>query len=72
MAISFATARKAPLLDVKQKRVLISRWQVPDTVEDLAMRLGLSRERLRLIERRALSRLKYGLLTRGVSAAQLG
>ncbi|GAA6199891.1 hypothetical protein [Aquicoccus sp. SU-CL01552] len=66
MAISFATARKASLLDVEQERVLTGRWQVdreivvardlrqvPDTVEDLARRLGLSRKKLHLIEDRA-------------------
>ena len=57
-----------------EREVVVARnlRQVPDTVEDLALRLGLSREKLRLIERRAMSRLKYGLLTRGVTAAQLG
>lgn len=57
-----------------EREIVLSRnlRQVPDTVEDLAGRLGLSRERLRQIERRAMSRLKYGLLSRGVTAAQLG
>ena len=57
-----------------EREIVLSRnlRQVPDTVEDLARRLGLSREKLRQIERRALSRLKYGLLSRGVTAAQLG
>ena len=57
-----------------EREIVVARnlRQVPDAVEDLAVRLGLSRERLRLIERRAMSRLKYGLLTRGVTAAQLG
>lgn len=57
-----------------EREIVVARnlRQVPDTVEDLAHRLGLSREKLRLIERRAMSRLKYGLLTRGVTAAQLG
>ena len=57
-----------------EREVVVSRnlRQVPDTIEDLALRLGVSREKLRLIERRAMSRLKYGLLTRGVTAAQLG
>ncbi len=57
-----------------EREIVVARnlRQVPDTVEDLALRLGLSREKLRLIERRAMSRLKYGLLTRGVTAAQLG
>ncbi|TDK50220.1 sigma-70 family RNA polymerase sigma factor [Antarcticimicrobium luteum] len=57
-----------------EREIVLSRnlRQVPDTIEDLAVRLGVSREKLRLIERRAMSRLKYGLLSRGVTAAQLG
>ena len=45
---------------------------VPATVEELAQRLGVSRDRLRQIERRAMLRLKYELLSRGVTAARLG
>lgn len=61
-------------LGAMEREIVLSRnlRQVPDTVEDLAGRLGLSREKLRQIERRAMSRLKYGLLSRGVTAAQLG
>lgn len=57
-----------------EREVVVSRnlRQVPDTVEDLAKRLGISRDRLRQVERRALSRLKYGLLSRGVTSTQLG
>jgi len=57
-----------------EREIVLSRnlRQVPDTVDDLARRLGLSRDRLRQIERRAMTRLKYGLLSRGVTAAQLG
>ncbi len=57
-----------------EREIVLSRnlRQVPDTVEDLARRLGVSREKLRQIERRAMTRLKYGLLSRGVTAAQLG
>lgn len=57
-----------------EREIVVSRnlRQVPDTVEDLAGRLGLSREKLRQIERHAMMRLKYGLLSRGVTAAQLG
>lgn len=40
----------------------------PDTVEELSLRLGISRERLRQVERRALSKLKYELLSRGISS----
>jgi DNA-directed RNA polymerase sigma subunit (sigma70/sigma32) len=40
----------------------------PDTVEELSRRLGISRERLRQVERRALSKLKYELLSRGISS----
>lgn len=43
----------------------------PATVEDLASGLGISRDRLRQIERRAMTRLKYGLMSRGVTSAQL-
>ncbi len=61
------------LADV-EREIVVSRnlRQVPDTIEDLAGRLGLSREKLRQIERRAMMRLKYGLLSRGVTGAQLG
>lgn len=61
-------------LGAMEREIVLSRnlRQGPDTVEDLAGRLGLSREKLRQIERRAMSRLKYGLLSRGVTAAQLG
>lgn len=63
----------AELGDVEREIVLSRNLrQVPDTVEDLSVRLGVSRERLRQIERRAMTRLKYGLLSRGVTAAQLG
>lgn len=57
-----------------EREIVLSRnlRPVPDTIEDLALRLGVSRERLRQIERRAMTRLKYGLLSRGVTAAQLG
>lgn len=57
-----------------EREVVVSRnlRPVPDTIEDLAKRLGISREKLRQVERRALSRLKYGLLSRGVTSTQLG
>lgn len=59
--------------DVEREIVLSRNLRpVPDTVEDLAQKFGVSREKLRQIERRAMSRLKYGLLSRGVTAAQLG
>lgn len=43
----------------------------PASVEDLSERLGISRERLRQVERRAISKLKYELLSRGISTAQV-
>lgn len=46
MAISFATARKAPLLDVEQERVLIGRWQ---TDRDGAALEALTLSHLRLV-----------------------
>lgn len=44
----------------------------PDTIEDLSVRLNLSRDKLRQVERRAMSRLKFGLLARGVTSTQMG
>lgn len=44
----------------------------PDSVEDLSRRLGISRDRLRQVERRALSKMKYELLSRGISSARVG
>lgn len=43
----------------------------PTSVEDLSQRLGISRERLRQVERRAISKLKYELLSRGISTARV-
>lgn len=43
----------------------------PEATEDLATRLGLGRDRLRQVERRAMSRLKFALMARGVSAASM-
>ncbi|MGE4326595.1 MAG: sigma-70 family RNA polymerase sigma factor [Pseudodonghicola sp.] len=57
-----------------EREIVVARnlRQVPATIEDLASGLGISRDRLRQIERRAMTRLKYGLLSRGVTSAQLG
>ncbi len=41
----------------------------PDSLDILAKRHGLAREKLRQIERRAMARLKYALLSRGVTTA---
>ncbi|HHB81107.1 MAG TPA: sigma-70 family RNA polymerase sigma factor [Aliiroseovarius sp.] len=43
----------------------------PTSIEDLSARLGISRERLRQVERRAISKLKFELLSRGISTAQV-
>ncbi len=55
-----------------EREIVISRnlRTVPETIEALAERLGLGRDRMRQIERRALSRLKFALLSRGVSSAR--
>lgn len=61
-------------LEEMEREILVSRNlnQVPATIEDLAQRLGMSRDRLRQVERRAMARMKFGLMSRGVTAAQLG
>lgn len=61
-------------LEETEREILVSRNlnQVPVSVEDLALRFGMSRDRLRQVERRAMARMKFGLLSRGVTAAQLG
>lgn len=59
-------------LDELEREIVISRnlSAVPEAIETLAERLGLGRDRMRQIERRALSRLKFALLSRGVSSAR--
>lgn len=55
--------------DVVVSRSLLAR---PATVEDLARRYNVSRERLRQLERRAMAKLKYELLSRGISSVRVG
>ncbi|GAA6209914.1 RNA polymerase factor sigma-32 [Cognatishimia sp. WU-CL00825] len=59
--------------DVEQD-IVISRnlRRVPESVDDIAKRLGVGRARLRQIERRAMSRMKFALLSRGVTTAMAG
>ncbi|MDC0739454.1 sigma-70 family RNA polymerase sigma factor [Cognatishimia sp. SS12] len=60
-------------LGATEQDIVIARnlRQTPEPLEDLAQRLGMGRDRLRQIERRALSRLKYALLARGVTTARM-
>lgn len=57
-----------------ERDILISRnlSVEPEGAEDLATRLGMGRDRLRQIERRAMSRLKFALMARGVNTAMAG
>ncbi len=57
-----------------EREIVVSRSLLakPDSVEDLSKRLGISRERLRQVERRALSKMKYELLSRGISSGLAG
>ena len=43
----------------------------PETIEEISRHLGISRDRARMVERRALARLKLCLLRRGFSLAML-
>ena len=45
--------------------------QPPDTISDLATRLGMNTSRLRQLERRAMARLKYELIARGVLTSRV-
>ena len=53
-----------------EREIIIARnLQTPSaTIDVLSERFGVSGERLRQIERRAMSRLKYELLCRGVTS----
>ncbi len=63
----------AAMLDLSEveRDILISRnlSAEPEATDDLATRLGLGRDRLRQVERRAMSRLKFALMARGVNTA---
>lgn len=61
-------------LGAVEREIVVSRSlrMQPASMEDLSQRLGLSRDRLRQVERRALSKMKYELLSRGISSAQAG
>jgi RNA polymerase sigma-32 factor len=57
-----------------QERGIIQRRKlqpVPDALEDLATEMGLSRDRLRQIEARAINRLRRGLVEKGFSREML-
>lgn len=57
-------------LEAMEQDVVLSRSfrSSPDSFETLSQRHGVARDRLRQIERRAMSRLRHALLTRGVTA----
>lgn len=57
-------------LEAVEQDVVLSRSfrTSPDSFETLAQRHGVARDRLRQIERRAMSRLRHALLTHGVTA----
>jgi RNA polymerase sigma-32 factor len=59
-------------LDDIDREVVVSRAfkQPPDSIGDLAERLSMSTSKLRQLERRAMSRLKYELLARGVMTSR--
>lgn len=44
---------------------------VPESIEDISQHLGISRDRARMVERRAMARLKLWLVRRGFSPAML-
>lgn len=58
-------------LSVVERDIVVSRSlsSEPEPLQALADRLGLGRDRLRQVERRALSRLKFALMARGLSTA---
>lgn len=63
----------AELANVEREIVLArSLRSVPETIDDLSSKLGMSGTKLRQIERRALSRLKFALLSRGVTSMNMG
>lgn len=57
-------------LEEVEQDIVISRSfrATPDSLDTLSERHGVARERLRQIERRAMSRLRHALLTRGITA----
>lgn len=60
-------------LDEIDREVLTCRSlkQPPDTISDLAARLGVNTTKLRQLERRAMARLKYELMARGVMTSRV-
>lgn len=61
------------LADIEREVVIERNLRAePTSLDDLSERLGISRERLRQVERRAISKLKYELLSRGITTAQVG
>lgn len=60
-------------LDAIDREVVVCRslQQPPESVGDLATRLGVTASKLRQLERRALSRLKYALMAQGVLTGRL-
>lgn len=60
-------------LDGTDREVVVSRCltQPPMNISDLATRLGITSARLRQIERRAMARLKYELVERGVLTSRV-
>jgi RNA polymerase sigma-32 factor len=61
-------------LEATEREVVVARnlTAAPEPVDQLASRLDISRDRLRQVERRALSRMKYALMSRGVTTAVVG
>jgi RNA polymerase sigma-32 factor len=59
-------------LDDIDREVVICRTlkQPPETISDLAARLKMNNSKLRQVERRAMSRLKYELMASGVTTSR--
>ena len=59
-------------LDEVDREVVLCRTlrQPPDSINELAVRLKMNTSKLRQVERRAMSRLKYELMARGVTTSR--
>ena len=61
------------VLDDVEREIIRSRslTEVPVSIEHLSETLGLNRELLRKVERRALSRLRFDLMAKGITGARM-
>ena len=61
------------VLEDTDRDVLYSRTlkQPPESIQSLAARLGINSTKLRQVERRAMSRLKFELATRGILTSKV-